>query len=131
MINKLNQVAKKAYAEYSNFHVGSIFVLNDNQEFSGFNIENASYPLTMCAERVAIFSMMNKGVDVNKTKEVHIFSSDATQHLSPCGSCRQVMSEFLEPDVKIFMYKNNGEFIVKTFAEIMPLPVKKSVIEGK
>ena len=131
MKNKLNQVARKAYAEYSNFHVGSIFVLENNQEFSGFNIENASYPLTMCAERVAIFSMMNQGVNVNKTKEVHIFSSDSVQYLSPCGSCRQVMSEFLNPDVKIFMYKNDGEFITKTFDEIMPLPVKKSLIEGR
>ena len=131
MINKLNQVAKNALATYSNFHVGAVFILDNNLEFSGFNVENAAYSLTMCAERVAIYSMLNQGIDVGRTKEIHIFSPDAKQYLSPCGACRQVMSEFLKPETKIFMYNQNGACISNTFIELMPLPIKQDIIEGK
>lgn len=79
------EAAKCAYAPYSGVHVGAALLAENGEIFTGCNIENASYGLTICAERVALFSAVAKGI--------RSFSAIAVTH-TPCGACRQVLSEF-------------------------------------
>ena len=85
----------------------------------------------MCAERVAIYSMINHGVDTKQVEEIHVFTPDSQDFLSPCGACRQVLTEFINPETKIFMYNKEGKFIQNSFNEIAPLPVKRKTIQGE
>lgn len=130
MIKKLNEVAKKAYCPYSNFHVASIFEMEDGSIYSGFNIENASYPSGMCAERVALYSMINDQINIKNVKIIHIFSPNSKIFLSPCGGCRQTLTEHIELNTEIKMYNKNGEFISKKLVELIPYPVISSTIKG-
>ena len=84
---------KHAYAPYSNFRVGAAVLLSDGRVFSGCNVENASYGLTICAERNAIFSAV-----ANSSRKPEIVAVAVVNHrgapCSPCGACRQVLAEF-------------------------------------
>lgn len=130
MIKKLKDVSNKAIAKYSNFHVASIFVKEDLSEFFGFNIENSSYPLSICAERVALFTAINNGIDVSDVKEIHIYSKDANEIISPCGACRQVISDLVPGNPKIFMYDKNGSFDIIMFNDLFPYRIKEKNIKG-
>ena len=91
--NKLIQAAaeayNKAYAPYSNYSVGAAVLTDDDQIFDGVNIENAVYPLTICAERVAIFKAVSS--EKKSFKAIAVVTKNGG---TPCGSCRQVMAEF-------------------------------------
>ena len=102
MRNKLNKLLNNSYSPYSNYKVCAIVVTNDNKEFFGVNIENASYGATICAERVAIFNAISSGYRKNDFKELHIASSGKPP--LPCMLCRQVFTEFFTKDTKIFIY---------------------------
>jgi cytidine deaminase len=109
--NELIAAAKRAYenayAPYSNFRVGAAMLLENGQIFSGCNVENASYGLTNCAERTAIFS----AVSALGAKQVRIRAiavvNDREVACSPCGACRQVISEF-GPDAEVFYLGPKG-----------------------
>ena len=96
--DELTAAAKRAYehahAPYSNFRVGAAILLENGQIFSGCNVENASYGLTNCAERTAIFSAVaalgSKRVQIRAV----VVMNDRAVACSPCGACRQVISEF-------------------------------------
>ena len=107
-----------AYAPYSNYTVGAAILCDDGQVYSGVNVENASYGLTNCAERTAIFKAVSEGA-----KHVHaIVVVNGTSAMSkPCGACRQVMSEFMGPNDKVFLTNNVNDFKEFTFKEILPL----------
>ena len=92
--------AKKAHAPYSKFHVGSALLAADGRVFTGCNVENASYGLTICAERNAIFAAVAAGQ--KKFKAVAIVAS-GKQMPYPCGACRQVLAEFCGPDTKVYI----------------------------
>lgn len=130
ILNKLNDVAKKAYCPYSNFRVAAIFEMNDASFHSGFNIENAAFPSGMCAERVCLYSMINNGIDIKELKIIHIFSPDSDDYLSPCGNCRQSLSEHINFDVEFRLYNKFGKFISSKFIDIFPFPVQLETIKG-
>lgn len=121
---KLIEIQKKAYALYSNYKVAAI-VVNDKKElFFGVNVENASYGLSMCAERNAISSaVLNAST---KIIEVHILCSNLKSFGTPCGACRQVIAEFMDDDGKIIIYNNEGKTIEYKFSEILPLTFRKT-----
>ena len=129
-LEKLNQIAKNAYAPYSNFSVAALFEKEDGTNFWGINIENASHPNGTCAERVAIYSAINNGIVLNDVKVIHIFSPNSNQYLSPCGECRQTIGEHIDSDVEIRMYKKDGQFISKKFKEIFPFVIDSKNIKG-
>ncbi len=131
MLDKLKKISKKAYVPYSNFHVVAYFENKDGSSFSGVNIENAAYPNTMCAERVAIHSAINSEQKLDKVKIVHIYSPDSNDYLSPCGGCRQTMGEHINRDAIIRMYNKNGEYISKKFEQIFPFAVEPENIKGE
>jgi cytidine deaminase len=106
---------KMAYAPYSNYPVGAAVLTVDGQVFTGANVENAVYPLTMCGERVAIFSAVSKGH--------HAFQAVAVVTRNggtPCGSCRQVMAEF-GTDTLVLIANAQGEILQSlTVEELLP-----------
>jgi cytidine deaminase len=105
---KLARAAQEnAYARYSNFRVGAALLLENGQIFTGCNVENASYGLTNCAERSAIFAAVSKlgGSNVRIIAVAVVNDHDAA--CSPCGACRQVIAEF-GPDAVIWYQGKNG-----------------------
>lgn len=110
---------EKAYAIYSNFKVGALLILKDGTVIEGCNVENSSYGLTNCAERTAIFSCIAKGLNPKDTVEL-VCIGDSVKPCSPCGACRQVMSEFFSPDVKITLFNLNKDVVEFKFKELLP-----------
>lgn len=98
---------KKAYAPYSKFHVGAAVLTKDGKVFSGCNVENASYGMTNCAERTAIFSAVAQLGPKLEVTAVAV-ANDHGVPCSPCGACRQVIYEF-GPDAIVFFQGADGE----------------------
>lgn len=111
-------VATRAYAPYSKFRVGAALLTPDKNIILGCNVENASYGLTCCAERTAMFSAIAQGYTT--LTALAVTCPDGHQErphtLMPCGACRQVMSELLVPDAPIFI-DGVGQFSTK---ELLP-----------
>jgi len=108
----------KAYAPYSKFQVGAAIVM-DGQIFDGANVENASYPLAVCAERTAISAAVIAGA---RTLEAVAVCTSASPPSSPCGACRQVLLEFAADPAKVIVTAVNpaGEHRSWTLAELIP-----------
>lgn len=106
LLRLAKQAMKHAYAPYSKFHVGAAILLSNGKIFSGCNVENASYGLSNCAERTAIFSAVAK---FGPKIEIHAVSvvNDHGVPCSPCGACRQVIYEF-GPDATVFFQGAGG-----------------------
>lgn len=100
------KVMKNAHAPYSNFHVGAAILLSNGRMFSGCNVENASYGMTNCAERTAIFSAVAELGPKIEIRAVAVTNSHGVA-CSPCGACRQVIYEF-GPDATIFFQGRSG-----------------------
>ncbi len=115
LIAATKAIQPKAYAPYSNYQVGAAVLAADDNIYTGVNVENASYGLTICAERNAIFSMVTAGVQ--RFKAIAIIGMGA---VSPCGACRQVMVEFAG-DVPVFLIQP-GDLIQETsLHQLLPL----------
>ena len=124
---ELMQLAKEAqqnaYAPYSNFKVGAALLLSDGNVIKGCNVENASYGLTNCAERTAMFAALALGYKKEDFKELAIFSS-CNPPASPCGACRQVMVELMSKDGKVYVGNDQG-IIETTVCDLMPMAFDK------
>ncbi len=116
IFKQLMKLKQKALAKYSHFHVAAILITEDNQQFTGINIESSSYSLTICAERVALFKALSEGE--TSFKEIHILSDDE-RPVSPCGACRQVLYDYA-PDITVVMHGAHGERKIKTIKELLP-----------
>ena len=104
-------IADRAYAPYSNFHVGAAVRARDGRIFEGVNVENASYPLGICAERAAIACAVIGGCRPGDLEEIAVTAA-------PCGGCRQWLHEFRFDRVT---FKNaEGEVVSRTPAELLP-----------
>lgn len=108
-----------AYAPYSHFHVGSCVKTKDGKYFVGANVENASYGLTNCAERNAIFQVYSNGYRQGDIEAIAIVGQGNTM-ITPCGACRQVLVELLEKDTPIVL-GTKGKTVVTTIVELMPM----------
>ncbi len=124
IFKKLKKEAKKAaqksYSPYSKFEVGASVLSKNKKIYSGTNIENASYGLTICAERVAIFKGVSEGEREFITIAIYTNSSKLSY---PCGACLQVMSEFMPQDAVVIIFSENEEKI-KRLNELIPQPFK-------
>ena len=101
LVAKAKEALENSYSPYSHFAVGAALLSTDGQVFIGCNIENSSFGATNCAERTAIFKAVSEGVKDFKAIAI-VCSGD--QPAYPCGICRQVMSEFFNPDTRIIDY---------------------------
>lgn len=110
------RVALAAYAPYSKFQVGAALLAEDGRIISGCNVENASFGLTLCAERNAIVSAVAQGA-LRFAALVVVTSSD--RPVSPCGACRQVLLEFA-PSFEVRCYGRDGSELRTTVAELLP-----------
>lgn len=117
ILNLARKAQDKAYAPYSNFKVGAVVLTSSGKVYTGCNIENASYSLTICAERVAIFKAVSEG-EMN-IKAIFVIGPE-NQPISPCGACRQVIFEFAK-DAKIYLSNSDMTKIIETDAkELLP-----------
>lgn len=118
------KAAKNAYAPYSEFPVGAALLTREGNTFDGCNIENASYGLTMCAERTAIFKAVSEGC--TKIEALAVWGASPkckAGEISPCGACRQVMAEFMAPD-SLLIYHTTQGIQTLTMAELLPFGFK-------
>ena len=121
LANLAKDIAKKAYAPYSNFRVGAALITDSGNIYTGCNIENAAYPATVCAEDVAVFKAISEGeTKINKIAVACIDAKSDTA-IFPCGLSRQRLSEFNTEDV--IVVDNNGYKEYK-FSEILPFDFK-------
>jgi len=118
LLDSARQALKRAYAPYSNFHVGAAVLTEDGQLFSGCNVENASYGLTICAERSAIFTAVQQAAGGKLAiRAVAVVNGDELP-CSPCGACRQVIFEFGENAIVIF--KGQQSYLEMPIQELLP-----------
>jgi cytidine deaminase len=122
------KMANYAYVPYSKFQVGAAILCDDNTMIGGCNVENLSYGLSNCGERTAIFKAISDGKI--KFKALVIYSPQSQQYLSPCGACRQVLSEFVQSNFPIYLGDSSGNFIKVTFGELMPNAFNKAQFKG-
>ena len=115
LIDLANTARQRAYAQYSNYPVGAALRTKTGRLYTGVNIENASYPQTMCAERVAIFKAVSEG-----EKEIEVITVVTDNGGSPCGGCRQVLAEF-GFDTIVILADGNGKITKETtLRELLP-----------
>ncbi|MGY4690347.1 cytidine deaminase [Salibacterium sp. K-3] len=117
LIQKAVEARKEAYVPYSGFPVGAAVWSGGEEVFTGCNIENASYGLSNCAERTAVFNAVSSG---GKNISAIAVTADTPGPVSPCGACRQVLSEFLKEDARIILANLQGDYKVTTMAELLP-----------
>lgn len=106
LLRSAKETMKNAHAPYSNFRVGAAILLTNGRIFSGCNVENASYGMTNCAERTAIFSAVAQLGPKIEIRAVSVVNDHGVP-CSPCGACRQVIYEF-GPDATVFFQGANG-----------------------
>ncbi|OOF92917.1 hypothetical protein ASPCADRAFT_210150 [Aspergillus carbonarius ITEM 5010] len=106
-----------AYCPYSKFRVGACILTQSGEYVQGANVENASYPVGTCAERVAFGNAIVAG---HRDFKAIAIASDIKPGASPCGMCRQFMSEFTTPSFPVFMYDGEGDYILTTMGELLP-----------
>ncbi len=115
LVDLANTARQRAYVPYSNYPVGSTLRTKSGRIFTGVNVENAAYPQTMCAERVAIFKAVSEG-----EKEFEVITVVTDNGGSPCGGCRQVMAEF-GLDTIVLMADGSGHIVKEmTVRELLP-----------
>ena len=116
LINMAIAALKQAYAPYSGFVVGAALECEDGSVFLGCNIENAAFGDTICAERVAVFKAISEGR--RKFRRIAVAANSGT-YCMPCGSCRQVMSEF-SPELEVLSAREDGRYVSYRLSELLP-----------
>ncbi|MBY0353913.1 cytidine deaminase [Candidatus Babeliales bacterium] len=131
LLNKAKEAQHKAYAPYSNFHVGAALLAKDGSIYTGCNVENASYGAAICAERTAFVKALSEG---QRSFEAIAIVASHNKHTYPCGICRQFMAEFgldlkiITEDLYTTAEQTLAEFLPKAFTSFQTdqeIPAKK------
>jgi len=134
MDDKLYEAALKAYhnayTPYSKFNVGAALLLADGKIVSGSNIENASYGLSNCAERSALFAAYSQGYRKQDIKRMLVIGS-TDRPISPCGACRQVMNELIDPEVEVVLTNLHGDKKIMKVREFLPYVFSDGDLDGR
>jgi cytidine deaminase len=118
MFKELKEIHNNSYSPYSNYKVSSIVIADNNKKYYGVNIENKAFPVTICAERAAIFSAISSGA--RRIKEVFLLTDSRSDKGTPCGSCRQVMSEFMNSDSLVHVFSIEGVEVTYSLNQLLP-----------
>lgn len=113
LVKKALKAMENAYAPYSGFKVGACVLTSGGRVYTGCNVENASYGLTVCAERVALFKAYSEG---ERDIIALAVAADVDEPVSPCGACRQVMLE-LSPKAQVLLSNRDGSKVMRTSPE--------------
>lgn len=116
LIQKAVEAKEFSFSPYSNFRVGSVVLTQDDKVYTGCNVENSTYGLTICAERNAIFKAMSEGE--RKFKAI-VIASDSPDYISPCGACRQIIYDHCG-EIDIICTNNKGEYKIYKTSELLP-----------
>lgn len=127
LIEAAKEARKRAYAPYSGFLVGAALMGENNEIYTGANIENASFGLSICAERVAVFKAVSSGIMHFKALAVVTNSEEPS---SPCGACRQVLAEFA-PHMPVYLANTNGIIVETSVSELLPRAFTPDKLEVK
>jgi len=123
LINEAYKAQKKAYIPYSRFAVGACVLTSDGNYLHGCNIENAAYGSTMCAERNAIYHAYCCGYQKDDIVALAIVGDGPTM-ISPCGACRQVLSELISEDTPIIL-ASRTDHMITTLKDLLPMTFSK------
>lgn len=113
-------VLNNSYSGYSKFKVAAAIRLNNGEVITGVNVENASFGLTNCAERSALYTVYGKGYRKEDIKEI-LITTEQDVFISPCGACRQVMRELIPSDAPVYLSNNKGDIKKVINKELLPL----------
>jgi cytidine deaminase len=119
LVNKAIDARKLSYSPYSKFAVGAALLCKDGKVFNGANVENSSYPLCMCAERNALYNAMMNGYKKSDFLSLAI-AADTDEPCSPCGACRQVISELFPREGEIVLANLKGDIKSSNIEELLP-----------
>ena len=119
LIQKAKDARELSYSPYSNFKVGAAVLTKDGKVFLGANIENSAYSMCMCAERNAIYHAYMNGYKKDDIAALAL-CADTEEPCSPCGACRQVISELMLPDAPIYMSNLKGAVKETNAVELLP-----------
>ena len=119
LIAAAQQAAENAYSPYSHYRVGAALLADGGTVYAGCNVENASYGLTICAERAAVFQAVGEGA--RKFQALALVAGTTENPGTPCGSCRQVLAEFCDPDMPVICAALDGTISLRTsIGELLP-----------
>jgi cytidine deaminase len=124
LIEMALEARTKAHAPYSNFQVGAALESTDGRVFTGCNVENATYGLSLCAERVAVFKAISEGA--RKFQRIAV-SADTDVLTPPCGACRQILWEFCG-DIELTLVNLHGKTETLQLRDLFPRPFDASFI---
>ncbi|MDD4070081.1 MAG: cytidine deaminase, partial [Candidatus Izemoplasmatales bacterium] len=109
---------------YSHFRVSAVLKLKNGETIKGINVENASYGLSNCAERSALFAAYSQGIRKEDIESILVYT-DKDYFVSPCGACRQVMNELMEPAAKVYFANSKDEIKELLNKELLPYGFSK------
>ena len=112
-------VLPNSYSQYSKFKVAAVLRMKDGSTISGVNVENASFGLTNCAERTALFTAYSKGYRKDDIVEV-LLTTEQEDFISPCGACRQVLRELVNEEVDVHITNSKGDVKTVKNKELLP-----------
>lgn len=116
-IDEANEVLERAYVPYSKFPVAALLIDDNGNRHKGVNVENASYGLGICAERNVIPTAVTEGM---KKIRLLVVTGGTPEPISPCGACRQVISEFSDEDTVIILTNRDKKYKVTSIQELLP-----------
>ena len=116
-IDEINLLLEKAYVPYSKFPVAALLIDNNGKKHKGVNVENASFGLTLCAERNAITTAVTENM---KKIKVLVVTGKTPEPISPCGACRQVIREFSDKDTVIILANKDGKYESTSLEKLLP-----------
>ena len=119
LVNLAIEARDLSYSPYSKFAVGAALLCKNGEVFKGANVENSSYPLCMCAERNALYNALMHGYKRDDFVALAIVA-DTDEPCSPCGACRQVISELFRKDAKIYLSNLKGNLKETNIQELLP-----------
>lgn len=127
LFQQATEAALSAYAPYSGFRVGSAILCQDGKIFTGCNVENRSFGLTICAERNALAQAVHKGV--HGILAITVATPDSRTPVSPCGACRQVLTEFGNADTLVRFGCTSQNYIDTTLGQLFPFDALTKLAE--
>ncbi|MGI6675940.1 MAG: cytidine deaminase [Bacilli bacterium] len=125
-----SQARENAYAPYSRFSVGAAVLLRDGRIVAGANVENASYPLAICAERAALTAAYGAGARKEDIAAIGVVGATDLP-ISPCGACRQVIAELMDADAEVILYNLKKEKKIFRVKDLLPYPFEAGVLSDE